>query len=398
MAVAVIVDAVRTPIGRRHGALASWHPVDLTAHVLRAVVDRAAVDPALLDDVVAGCVSQVGEQAFNLGRNAALAAGLPDTVAGVTVDRQCGSSQQAVHFAAQGVIAGAYDLVIAAGVEHMSRVPMGESVVAAGSLPFRHAAGDPFGTALHARYPGLVPQGVAAERLAERAGHTRDALDAYAWRSHRRAAGAVADRRFARSIVAVPHRTVGAAGTETTGVLEHDELPRASITLDDLAGYAPVYQPGGVVTAANSAPVADGAAAVLIASEECAGRHGLPVLAHLRSFAVAGCDPLEVFGATVPATRRALERAKVRLDEIDAAEVHESFATAVLAWADAVGADPERTNVNGGAIALGHPLGASGARTLVDLVHELGRRDGRLGLQVMSEAGGTANALVIERS
>jgi acetyl-CoA acetyltransferase family protein len=397
MAVAVIVDAVRTPIGRRHGALASWHPVDLTAHVLRAVVDRAGADPALLDDVVAGCVSQVGEQAFNLARNAALAAGLPDTVAGVTVDRQCGSSQQAVHFAAQGVIAGAYDLVIAAGVEHMSRVPMGESVVAAGSLPFRHAAGDPFGTALHARYPGLVPQGVAAERLAERTGHTRDALDAYAWRSHRRAVGAVAAGRFARSIVAVPHRIVAADGTETTAMLEHDELPGA-LTLDDLAGFAPAYQTGGVVTAGNSAPVADGAAALLIASEECAERHGLPVLAHLRSFAVAGCDPLEVFGATGPATRRALERAKVRLDEIDAVEVHESFATAVLAWADAVGADPERTNVNGGAIALGHPLGASGARTLVDLVHELDRRDGRLGLQVMSEAGGTANALVLERA
>ncbi len=397
MVAAVIVDAVRTPIGRRHGALVSWHPVDLIAHVLRALVDRTGVDPALLDDVVAGCVSQVGEQAFNLGRNAALAAGFPDTVAGVTVDRQCGSSQQAVHFAAQGVIAGAYDLVVAAGVEHMSRVPMGESVVAAGSLPFRHGAGDPFGTALHARYPGLVPQGVAAERLAERAGHTRDRLDAYARGSLQRASRAADAGRFARSTVAVPYRVAAADGTETRGLLEHDELPRAALSADDLAGFAPAYQPGGIVTAGNSAPVADGAAAVLVASEECAVRHDLPVLARFRSFAVAGSDPLEVFGATEPATRRALERAKVPLDEVDVVEVHESFATAVVAWADTFGADPERTNVNGGAIALGHPLGASGARTLVDLVHELVRRDGRFGLQVMSEGGGTANALVLER-
>ena len=397
MPTAVIVDAVRTPIGARHGALLSWHPVDLTAHVLRALVVRSGADPALLDDVIVGCVSQVGEQAFNLGRNAALAAGLPDTVAGVTVDRQCGSSQQAVHFAAQGVIAGAYDLVVAAGVEHMSRVPMGESVVAAGSLPFRHGAGDPFGSALHARYPGLVPQGIAAERLAERHGLTRDALDAYAWESHRRAAAAVDRGRFDRSIVAISYTTVTADGSETRGLLDHDEIPRRPRTRDDLAAFAPAYQPGGVVTAGNSAPVADGAAAVLIASEECAERFGLPVLARFRSFAVAGCDPVEMLTAPVPATSRSLERAKVRIDEVDVAEVHESFASAALAWATAVGADPERTNVNGGAIALGHPLGASGARMLVDLVHELGRRGGRLGLQTMSEGGGTANALVVER-
>lgn len=397
MAGAVIVDAVRTPIGRRHGALASWHPVDLTARVVEALVARSGADPALVDDVIVGCVSQVGEQAFNLGRNAALAAGLPVTVAGVTVDRQCGSSQQAVHFAAQGVIAGAYDLVVAAGVEHMSRVPMGESVVAAGSLPFRHGAGDPFGTALHARYPGLVPQGVAAERLAERSGYSRDALDDYAWESHRRAVSAAGDGRVARALVEVRSRAVDAAGTETSGVLASDELPRPSLTREELAAYAPAYQPGGVVTAGNSAPVADGAAAVLVASEECAARLELPVLARFRSFAVAACDPVEMLTASVPATHRVLERAKARLDEIDVVEVHESFAGVVLAWMAELGADPARTNVNGGAIALGHPLGASGARMLVDLVHELGRGGARLGLQVMSEAGGTANALVVER-
>jgi acetyl-CoA acyltransferase len=388
MASAVIVGAARTPLGGRHGALAAWHPVDLTALVIADLVQRAGIDPALVDDVIVGCVSQVGEQAFNLGRNAALAAGLPDSVAGVTVDRQCGSSQQAVHFAAQGVMAGAYDLVVAGGVEHMSRVPMGESVVAAGSLPFRHSAGDPFGTALHARYPGLVPQGIAAEAVAERAGLSRDELDAFAFASHRRAAAAVAAGHFDDAIVPVP---------VVDAVFTRDELPRASVTFEELAAFPPAYKPGGVVTAANSAPVADGAAAVLIASEELAARLDLPGLARFRSFAVAGGDPLEMLTAPVPATRRALERAKVRLDDVDRLEVHESFASTVLAWIREVGADPARVNVHGGAIALGHPLGASGARVLVDLVHELRRGDARLALQAMSASGGTATALVVER-
>jgi len=389
MASAVIVGAVRTPLGGRHGALAAWHPVDLTALVIGELVQRACVDPALVDDVIVGCVSQVGEQAFNLGRNAALAAGLPDHVAGVTVDRQCGSSQQAVHFAAQGVIAGAYDLVVAGGVEHMSRVPMGESVVAAGSLPFRHSAGDPFGTALHARYPGLVPQGIAAEAVALRRGLTRDELDAFALASHRRAAAAVGAGRFDAAIVPVPRID--------QPPFARDELPRGSVTVDELAAFPPAYKPGGVVTAGNAAPVADGAAAVLVASEELAARLELPVYARFRSFAVVGGDPLEMLTAPVPATQRALERAKVRVDDVDRFEVHESFASAALTWIREVGADPERVNVHGGAIALGHPLGASGARMLVDLVHELGRDDARIALQAMSASGGTATALVLER-
>ncbi|MET0421601.1 MAG: thiolase family protein [Acidimicrobiia bacterium] len=394
MPAAVIVDALRTPIGRRQGALAEWHPVDLAAHVVRALVERAGVDPALVDDVILGCVSQVGEQAFNIGRNAALAAGLPPTVPGTTVDRQCGSSQQAVHFAAQGVMAGAYDLVIAGGVEHMSRVPLGESVVAAGSLPFRHGAGDPFGTALHARYPELVPQGVAAEALIARTGLSRVAIDEYALASHVRAAAAAAAGHFDRELLAVPHLE---GASPRSGALVADELPRASLTLEQLASRPPAFAPDGAVTSGNAAPVADGAAAVLVASEELASRLGLPVLARFRSFAVAAVDPIELLTAPAPATRSALARAKLTLADVDRFEVHESFAGAVLAWADDLGVDATRINVHGGAIALGHPLGASGARTLATLVHALAATGGRVGLQVMSEGGGTANALVIER-
>jgi len=384
----VVVDALRTPIGRRGGALADLHPVDLGAHVVAALVARAGIDPSLVDDVIVGCVSQVGEQAFNLGRNVALAAGLPDSVPGTTVDRQCGSSQQAIHFAAQGVMAGAYDLVVAGGVEHMSRVPLGESVVAAGSLPFRHGAGDPFGTALHARYPALVPQGIAAEALAQRHGLSREQLDAYALQSHARAARARDAGWFAAEVLPVP-----VAGA----VFAVDEGVRGDLTPAALAAFPAAFQPGGIVTAANGAAVADGASAVLIASEETATRLGLPVRARFRSFAVAGTDPIALLTAPVPATRKALERAKLTLDDVDLVEAHESFASTVLAWASALGGDPERVNVNGGAIALGHPLGASGARMLTTLLHELERRDARVGLQVMSEGGGTANALVVER-
>jgi len=388
VASAVVVGALRTPIGRRGGALAELHPVDLGAHVVAALVARAGIDPALVDDVIIGCVSQVGEQAFNLGRNVALAAGLPDTVPGTTVDRQCGSSQQAIHFAAQGVMAGAYDLVVAGGVEHMSRVPLGESVVAAGSLPFRHGAGDPFGPALHTRYPALVPQGIAAEALAQRYGLSREQLDAYALQSHVRAARARDAGWFTAEVLPVP---VDGA------VFAVDEGARSDITPPALAAFPPAFQPGGIVTAANGAAVADGAAAVLIASEEAATRLGLPVRARFRSFAVVGTDPIELLTAPVPATHKVLERAKLTLDDVDLVEAHESFASTVLAWASVLGADPERINVNGGAIALGHPLGASGARMLTTLLHELERRDARVGLQVMSEGGGTANALVVER-
>jgi acetyl-CoA acyltransferase len=389
MPTAVIVDALRTPIGRRQGSLAGWHPVDLAAHVLAALVERAGVDPDQLDDVVLGCVSQVGEQAFNIGRNAALAAGFPATVPGTTVDRQCGSSQQAVHFAAQGVMAGAYDLVIAGGVEHMSRVPLGESVVAAGSLPFRHGAGDPFGSSLHARYPGLVPQGIAAESLAERAGLSREVLDDFAWSSLERARRALATDAFASELVSVPV-LVGAP-------LVGDEMLSTDLTREQLAAFPAAFKPDGVVTAGNAAPVADGAAAVLIASEECAARLGLGARARFRSFALAGVDPVEMLTAPVPATKAVLARAGITLDAVDLIEVHESFAPVALAWMAEVGADRERTNVWGGAIALGHPLGASGARMLTTLVRGLETVGGRLGLQVMSEGGGTANALLVER-
>ena len=388
VASAVVVDALRSPVGRRGGTLADVHPVDLAATVLASLVARADVDPALVDDVILGCVSQVGEQAFNLGRNVALAAGLPDSVPGTTIDRQCGSGQQAIHFAAQGVMAGAYDLVVAGGVEHMSRVPLGEAVVAAGSLPFRHGAGDPFGAALHARYPALVPQGVAAEVLAQRHGLSRAHLDEFARRSHDRAARAHAEGRFTAEVVPVP------AGT---GVCAADETIRVGIDAGELAAYPPAFQPGGMVTAANSASIADGAAVALIASEETAARRGLTVRARFRSFAVAAVDPMELLTAPVPATRRALERAKLTLDDVDLVEAHESFASTVLAWESVLGVHPDRVNVNGGAIALGHPLGASGARMLATLVHELERRDAHVGLQVMSEGGGTANALVVER-
>lgn len=382
---AVIVDAVRTPLGRRNGALAGWHPVDLAAHVLRALVDRNDLDPGLLDDVVMGCVSQVGEQALNVGRQAVLAAGFPETVPATTVDRQCGSSQQALHFAAQGVMAGAYEVVIAAGVESMTRVPMGSSL-----LPGR----DPFGPRVHDRYPGLVPQGLAAELVAEHFTLTREELDAYSLGSHRRAARAAADGRFGREIVPVPGAGAGAA---VDGWVPVDEGIRRDTSLARLASLKPAFKPDGVVTAGNSSQITDGAAAVLVASEEAAGRLGLPARARFRAFAVTGADPVLMLTAPIPATAQVLERAKLSLDDVDRVEINEAFASVVLAWAREVGADMERVNVNGGAIALGHPLGCSGARIMATLVHELERSGGRLGLQVMCEGGGLANATVVER-
>jgi acetyl-CoA acyltransferase len=380
---AVIVDAVRTPLGRRNGKLAGWHPVDLAAHTLRALVDRNHFDPALVDDVIMGCVSQVGEQTMNIGRNAVLAAGFPHTVPGTTVDRQCGSSQQAAHFAAQGVIAGAYDVVIAAGVESMTRVPMGSSL-----LP----GTDPFGPVLVERYPGLVPQGISAELIAERWRLGREELDEYALSSHRRAVQATGDGRFEPEIVPVPVATDD--GVESMGV---DEGIRADSTIERLATLNPAFKPDGVITAGNSSQISDGAAAVLITSEEAAQRLGLTPRARFHAFALAGADPVLMLDAPIPATRRVLERARLSLDDVDLVEINEAFASVVLAWARELHPDPERVNVNGGAIALGHPLGCSGARLLATLVHELGRRGGRYGLQTMCEGGGVANALVIER-
>jgi acetyl-CoA acetyltransferase family protein len=346
-------------------------------------VVRQDLDPAVVDDVIMGCVSQVGEQALNIGRNALLGAGFPDTVPGTTVDRQCGSSQQAIHFAAQGVIAGAYDVVIAAGVESMSRVPMGSSVLGA----------DPFGSRMVARYPDLVPQGISAELIAEKWALSREELDEYALGSQQRAAQATAEARFDRELVPVPVSVDG-----TTTVMTEDEGIRADTTAARLAALKPAFKPDGVVTAGNSSQISDGAAAVLITSEEAATRLGLTPRARVRAFALAGADPILMLTAPIPVTGRVLERAGITtLDDVDRIEINEAFASVVLAWAREIRPDMERVNVNGGAIALGHPLGSSGARLMATLLCELERSGGRTGLQLMCEGGGLANATVIER-
>ena len=387
MTSAVIVDAVRTAVAKRYGALKDWHPVDLAAETLRVLVDRNRLDPALVEDVILGCVTQSGEQALNLGRNAVLAAGFPETVPGTTVDRQCGSSQQAVHFAAQGVMAGAYDAVVAAGVESMTRVPIGSTIV--------NGPGKPFGPRLTQRYQpagGLLPQGPAAELLATAWNLSREELDAYSVESHRRAARAVAERRFRKEIV--PLTVEGARGKVD---FRRDEGIRKDATLDALAALKPAFQHGGVITAGNSAQIGDGSAAVLIMSEGRAAQLRLKPRARFVAFAVVGVDPVSMLHGPIPATSLVLERAGLSLDDIDVVEVNETFASVVLAWARHHHADLERVNVNGGAISLGHPVGSSGARILATLVGELERSRGRYGLQVMGEGGGMANATVVER-
>ena len=384
---AVIVDAVRTPLGKRNGRLRDWHPVDLAAELLNAVRERNDLDPAIVDDVVLGCVMQVGEQAANVARNAVLASGWPDTVPGTTIDRQCGSSQQAAHFAAQGVIAGAYDIVVAAGVEVMTRVPMGASM-ADGRF------GYPFGPRLSARYAdqgGIVPQGISAELIADKWGIAREDMDAFGMRSQERAAGAAREGRFEREIVPV----LGADGRTMT----HDEGLRET-TLDSLARLKPAFrseEDGGRVTAGNSSQISDGASAVLVMAEERAAELGLTPRARFVSFSVAAGDPRLMLTATIPATAQALDRAGLTLADIDRIEINEAFASAVLAWAEEHDPDMDRVNVNGGAIALGHPLGASGTRLLTTLLCELERTGGRYGLQTMCEGGGMANATIIER-
>jgi acetyl-CoA acetyltransferase family protein len=383
MATAVIVDAVRTPLGRRNGKLKDTHPVDLAAHTLRALVDRNDLDPELVEDVIMGCVMQVGDQSVNVGRNAVLAAGFPDTVVGTTIDRQCGSSQQAAHFAAQGVIAGAYDIVIAAGVENMTRVPMGASITP-GSLPF--------GPKLMERYPGLVPQGISAELISEKWSISREDNDRFSVGSHLKAARATDEGRFERQIVPITVTTED--GTEE---FARDEGFRPDTSIEKLATLKPVFKSDGVITAANSSQISDGAAAVLVMTEEKANQLGLKPKARFHSFALAGVDPVIMLTGPIPATAKVLERAKLTLDQIDLIEINEAFSSVVLAWEKEHHPDMERVNVNGGAIAIGHPLGASGARLLATLVHELERTGGRYGLQVMCEGGGMANATVIER-
>jgi acetyl-CoA acyltransferase len=384
---AVIVDAIRTPLGRRNGRLKDWHPVDLAAETLKALVDRTGIDPGLVDDVVMGCVMQVGEQAANIGRNAVLAAGWPDTVPGTTIDRQCGSSQQAAHFAAQGVIAGAYDIVVAAGVEVMTRVPMGASFMDA-------KFGFPFGPTVADRYQpegGLVPQGMSAELIADRWDISREEMDAFGVRSQARAAQATKEGRFEREILPV----VDAAGKR----MKVDEGVRET-TMEELGKLKPAFRSaddGGRVTAGNSSQITDGAAALLIMSEERAAQLGLTPRARFVNFSLAGADPRFMLTAPIPATRKVLERAGLAIEDMDVIEINEAFASVVLAWERELHPDMDTVNVNGAAIALGHPLGCSGARLMTTLLNELERSGGRYGLQTMCEGGGMANATILER-
>ncbi|MGQ4343637.1 thiolase family protein [Streptomyces sp. SAS_275] len=384
---AVIVEAVRTPVGkgRPSGSLAHVHPVELLAHTLRTLVERAGIDPALIDDVVGGTVDQVGEQAMNTTRYAVLSAGFPESVPATTVDRQCGSSQQAVHFAAQGVMSGAYDIVVACGVESMSRVPMWSNVP---------AGTDPFGLGVAERYPeGLVPQGISAELIAAKWGISRERMDSYAVESHRRAAEAWDSGLFDAEVAPLEGVT-------------RDESVRPGSTPETLAGLKPAYYDAGFgdrfpqidwsVTAGNASPINDGASAVLIMSGETADRLGLRPLARLHSFAVTGSDPLLMLTGVIPATEKVLRRAGLDLGDIDLFEVNEAFAAVVLAWQQETGADLSKVNVHGGAIAIGHPLGASGTRLTTTLVHAMRVRGARYALQTMCEAGGLANAMILE--
>ena len=397
MSDAVIVEAVRTPVGKGKpgGALSGVHPVDLFAGAISALVERTGIDPALVDDVIGGAVDQVGEQAMNTTRNAVLAAGLPESVPATTVDRQCGSSQQAIAFAAQGVIAGAYDLAIAGGVESMSRVPMWSNVP---------AGADPFGAGVAARYPdGLVPQGIAAELIAARWGISRAEQDDFAVASHERAAAATAAGLFRDQLV--PVKAPGADGS--LHEVWADESVRPGTTAEVLAGLKPAFRSDGMsarfpqigwsVTAGNASPINDGAAAVLIASGETAQRLGLRPIARLHTSTVAADDPLYMLTAIIPATEKVLSKAGLALADIDLFEVNEAFASVVLAWQRETGVPLDKVNVHGGAIAVGHPLGGSGARIMTTMVHALRDRGGRYALQVMCEAGGQANATVVER-
>ncbi len=387
METAVIIDTIRTPLGRRNGKLKEWHAVDLAAETLKALVSRTGIDPALIDDVIMGCVMQVGEQSTNIARNAVLAAGFPDTVPATTIDRQCGSSQQAAHFAAQGVMAGAYDVVIASGIEAMTRVPMGSSM-ADGKY------GLPFGPQIGLRYAsegGLVPQGVSAELIADKWGLTRDDLDRFALRSQNNAARATQEGRFEREILPI----LDAEGN----LMTTDEGIRAS-SMESLGALKPVFrseEEGGRVTAGNSSQITDGSSATLIMSETKAKQLGLKPRARFVNFALAGDDARMMLTAPIPATKKVLERAGMTIDQMDLIEINEAFASVILAWEKELRPDMEKVNVNGGAIALGHPLGCSGTRLLSTLLNELERTGGRFGLQTMCEGGGMANATIIER-
>lgn len=384
MAEAYIVEAVRTPVGRRGGALAAAHPADLGAHVITALMERTGVDPAAVEDVVLGCLDTVGPQAGDIARTSWLAAGLPEHVPGVTVDRQCGSGQQAVHFAAQAVLSGTQDLVVAGGTQNMSQIPIGYAFQRAAEplgLTRGPFAGSQGWRARYADRP--VSQFHGAELIADRWGISREDMERYALGSHHRALRAIDEGRFGREIVAYDD-------------VSTDEGPRRDTSLAKMAALAPVV-PGGRLTAAVSSQVSDGAAALLIASERAVRDHGLTPRARVHHLSARGEDPILMLTAPIPATAYALRRAGLTLDAIDLVEINEAFAPVVLAWLTETGADPERVNVNGGAIALGHPLGATGAKLMTTLLHELERTGGRYGLQVMCEGGGQANVTIIER-
>ncbi|MET0247409.1 MAG: acetyl-CoA C-acetyltransferase [Sphingomonas sp.] len=385
---AYIVEAVRTAGGRRGGRLAGWHPADMAGEVLNQLVDRTGIDPAAIDDVVMGCVSQGGEQGFQVGRGAVLASRLPESVPAVTIDRQCGSSQQAIQFAAQAVMSGTQDVVIAAGVESMTRVPMGST----GMLFAQAGLGKAKSPRQEERYPGVqFSQFMGAEMMARKHGFTRTDLDAYALESHRRAAAATERGDFAREIVALEIET-----PDGPAIHDRDEGIRADSTIESI-GSVKLLAEGGMISAANASQICDGASGVLIVSEAALKQHGLTPLARIHTLTVSGGDPVIMLEEPLFATERALKRAGLSIDDIDLYEVNEAFASVPLAWAKHVGADPERMNVNGGAIALGHPLGASGTKLMATLVHALHRRDKRYGLQTMCEGGGIANVTIVER-
>ena len=375
---AVIVEAVRTPVGKRNGGLSGVHPVDLSAHVLNALAERAGLDPAGVDDVIWGCVSQVGEQTMDIARTSVLAAGWPESVTGVTVDRQCGSSQQSVHFAAAGLVAGQYDVVVAGGVESMSRVPMGASSMGA----------DPMGPRFMERY-GVAPnQGIGAEMIAEQWGLSRQQLDEYSVASHEKAAAAQDEGRFDAQIAPVT--------TPDGTVVSRDEGIRRGSTVETLGALKTPFKADGVISAGNASQISDGAAALLMMTSEKARELGLTPIVRVHTAVLAGADPVIMLTAPIPATQKALQRSGLSVDQIGAFEVNEAFAPVPLAWLADVGADEKSLNPNGGAIALGHPLGGSGARIMTTLVHHMRDHGIRYGLQTMCEGGGQANATVLE--
>ena len=379
MAEAVIVEAVRSPVGKRNGALSGVHPSELSAQVLNGLVQRAGIDPGLVDDVIWGCVMQAGEQALDIARTAVLTAGWPETVPGVTVDRQCGSSQQSLHFAVAGVVAGHYDVVVAGGVESMSRTPMGSSLA---------NGGHPYPEAFRARYEQTPNQGVGAEMIAEQWGLSRTQLDEFSLRSHEKAAAAQDSGAFKDQIVGIKDQ-------DGNVVLEDGGIRRGG-TVESMAGIKPAFKEDGVIHAGNSSQISDGSAALLITSSEKAKDLGLKPLAKVHTAVLAGADPVIMLTAPIPATQKALAKSGLTVDQIGAFEVNEAFAPVPLAWLKDIGADESRLNPNGGAIALGHPLGGSGARILTTLLYHMRDNNIQYGLQTMCEGGGQANATILE--